>query len=362
MEDRIGIACGACDTFAPLGASWCPGCGGSLWSQRTVATAAAPAPASPGLSPRGPTQLQDADHLPITASIDLDEADLTSTPLTTEPAGSPVGVAATAQEDSLEQNRFYTCKECSSPVPPGHKFCGACGTTIPEALLEKKVEYFGSMQSPGKARLILIRGTDGTDGLSYLLQGTEHVAGRTNAQIPFPNDTWISDRHANFIYRGEKLVVRDEGSLNGVYVRVRQPVPLAAGESFLCGEQLFRADLTPRDGAGPEPDQTYFYSSPKRPSSFRVVQILRGGSDGMLHCARENSIQIGREDNEMNFPEDIYMSGRHARVDLGADGTFTLNDLGSRNGTYVRIRGERELAHGDYLFIGQQLLRVEQTA
>ena len=183
-----------------------------------------------------------------------------------------------------------------------------------------------------RARLILIRGTDGTDGLSYLLQGTEHVAGRTNAQIPFPNDTWISDRHANFIYRGEKLVVRDEGSLNGVYVRVRQPVPLAAGESFLCGEQLFRADLTPRDGAGPEPDQTYFYSSPKRPSSFRVVQILRGGSDGMLHCARENSIQIGREDNEMNFPEDIYMSGRHARVDLGADGTFTLSSYTANDG------------------------------
>ena len=82
----------------------------------------------------------------------------------------------------------------------------------------------------------------------------------------------------------------------------------------------------------------------------------------MLHCARESSIQIGREDNEMNFPEDIYMSGRHARVDLGTDGTFTLHDLGSRNGTYIRIRGERELAHGDYLFIGQQLLRVEQTA
>ena len=369
MEERIGIACGACDTFAPLGASWCPGCGGPLWAQqfleeapgetRTVSAGDAP------VSPRGPTHPNGSDASPpLTASIVLGGAHLTNTPLTTEPApaGSSVGVAAKAQEDSLEQNRFYTCKECSSPVPPGHKFCGACGTTIPEDLLEKKVEYFGSMQSPGKARLILIRGTDGTDGLSYLLQGTEHVAGRTNAQIPFPNDTWISDRHANFIYRGEKLVVRDEGSLNGVYVRVRQPVPLAAGESFLCGEQLFRADLTPRDGAGPEPDQTYFYSSPKRPSSFRVVQMLRGGSDGMLHCARESSIQIGREDNEMNFPEDIYMSGRHARVDLGTDGTFTLHDLGSRNGTYIRIRGERELAHGDYLFIGQQLLRVEQTA
>lgn len=262
----------------------------------------------------------------------------------------------------MEQARVYICKDCSSPVPPGHKFCGACGTTVPDNMLEKKVAFFGSMQAPGKARLILIRGTDGTDGLSYLLQGTEHVAGRTDAQIPFPNDAWISERHANFIYRGERLVVRDEGSVNGVYVRVRQPVPLSPGDQFLCGEQVFRVDATPKDSSGPDPDQTYFYSSPKRPSSFRVVQVLRGGTDGMTYCARDVAVQIGREDSEMNFPDDIYMSGRHAKVEAGADGTFTLHDLGSRNGTYVRIRGERELAHGDYLFLGQQLLRVEQTA
>lgn len=261
----------------------------------------------------------------------------------------------------MEQSRFYICRECSSPVPPGHKFCGACGTTVPDDALERKVEYFGTMQAPGKARLILIRGTDGADGLSYLLQGTEHVAGRTDAQIPFPNDAWISPRHANFIYRGDKLVVRDEGSLNGVYVRVRGQAQVQPGEQILCGEQVFRIDLTPKDSSGPEPDQTYFYSSPKRPSAFRVVQVLRGGTDGMLHCARESAVQIGREDNEMNFPDDIYMSGRHARIDQNGDGSFTLHDLGSRNGTYVRIHGERELAHGDYLFIGQQLLRVEQT-
>ena len=262
----------------------------------------------------------------------------------------------------MEQNRYYVCKECSSPVPPGHKFCGACGTTVPDEYLERQVDFFGTMQAPGKARLILIRGTDGADGLSYLLQGTEHVAGRTNAQIPFPNDTFISERHANFIYRGEKLVVRDEGSLNGVYMRIRQPQPLQPGDQFLCGEQVFRLDATPKDTSGPDPDQTYFYSSPKRPSPFRVVQMLRGGGEGMVYCARDTSVQIGREDNEMNFPDDIYMSGRHAKVDLAADGSYQLSDLGSRNGTYVRLRGERELAHGDYLFVGQQLLRVEQTA
>ena len=31
-------------------------------------------------------------------------------------------------------------------------------------------------------------------------------------------------------------------------------------------------------------------------------------------------------------------------------------------GQWSRIEGERELTHGDYLFLGKQLLRVEMTA
>lgn len=319
MDDYVGIVCGRCDAFNPMRAARCVQCD----------------------APFSEPEQQDHEYVPPPA----------------------VAAAATpAEEESMEQARNYVCKECSSPVPPGSRFCGVCGGPVPDIVHHQQVDYFGSMQVPGRARLILIRGDQGVEGLSFLLQGDEHVAGRADAQILFPEDAWLSPRHANFLYRDGKLVVKDEGSANGVYVRVRGATPLTVGDVFLCGEEVFRVEAAPAENAGPGPDQTYFYSSPKRPSSFRVVQILRGGADGMLHCARESSIQIGREDNEMNFPEDIYMSGRHARVDLAADGTFTLNDLGSRNGTYVRIRGERELAHGDYLFIGQQLLRVEQTA
>lgn len=81
----------------------------------------------------------------------------------------------------------------------------------------------------------------------------------------------------------------------------------------------------------------------------------------MVYCARENKVQIGREDCDVNFPDDIYMSGTHAHIEMGADGKFNLIDDNSRNGTYVRIKTEQELAHGDYLFLGKQLLRVEMT-
>ena len=61
-----------------------------------------------------------------------------------------------------------------------------------------------------------------------------------------------------------------------------------------------------------------------------------------------------------DFPTDRFISGKHARLDLSGDtGKVMLTDTGSRNGTFMRIGGAHELHHGDYLFVGQQLFRVE---
>ena len=55
------------------------------------------------------------------------------------------------------------------------------------------------------------------------------------------------------------------------------------------------------------------------------------------------------------------MSGSHCKIEE-TGGKLSLTDMNSRNGTYIRIKGEKDLAHGDYLFIGRKLLRVEITA
>lgn len=262
----------------------------------------------------------------------------------------------------MDQARNYVCRECSTAVPSGHKFCGTCGAAVPPEIVELRTKYFGSMQTPGKARLILIRGEAGVDGLSYMLQGTEHLAGRDDGQILFPEDTWLSPRHANFLYQGNQLVVRDEGSLNGVYLRVRGSVPVGIGDHFLCGEQLFRIDPAPDTAdPGPDADQTYFYASPRKTYAFALVQVLAGGGEGLVHCA-PGSVHVGREECGVNFPLDVYMSGTHARIDVGGNGTLTLTDEGSKNGTYLRIKQNHPLVHGDYVFLGKQLLRVEITA
>ena len=140
----------------------------------------------------------------------------------------------------------------------------------------------------------------------------------------------------------------------------RQAVELQPGDMFLAGEQAFRLEAASRETDQAEADGTYFYSSPKRPSTFRVVQVLRGGLSGMLINARD-AVSIGRDGCDMNFPNDAYMSGRHCKLEASGN-RFTLTDTGSKNGTYIRIRNERELSHGDYVFIGHELLRVDISA
>jgi pSer/pThr/pTyr-binding forkhead associated (FHA) protein len=53
------------------------------------------------------------------------------------------------------------------------------------------------------------------------------------------------------------------------------------------------------------------------------------------------------------------MSGRHARI-VRRGASFVLTDEGSRNGTFIRIKGEVELKPGDVILIGKQLFRFEE--
>ena len=261
-----------------------------------------------------------------------------------------------SEEELVEQAKYYVCGSCMTPVPSGHKFCGRCGTPVPDEILHLQVRFFSDMQDPEKARLILIRG-EGMDGLSYHLKAESHTVGR-QGQVAFPDDVFVSPRHANFFYRDHRLVVRDEASLNGVFIRVRGTVDVAPGDMFMAGEQVFRLDPTPKASDGADADGTFFYSSPKYPSAFRVNQVLEGGAIGMTVCARGSSLRIGREDGDLNFPGDAYMSGSHCTIEE-KEGKFLLTDHDSRNGTYLRIKADMALSHGDYLFIGRKLLRVE---
>lgn len=217
--------------------------------------------------------------------------------------------------------------------------------------------FFSTMQA-ARAKLVLIKG-DGDDGVSFTLAGQDHIAGRIDAPLPFDEDPFLSPTHCNFFYREGGLVVRDENSINGVYLRIRGACDLEIGDRFLVGEQLLEIQSpgVPRLDE-PSGDGTYFFASLQRQAPFRVVQQLRGGDTGLALRPQGEVVTLGREGNDINFPDDPFISGHHAQVS-SSDGKLSLTDLNSKNGTFLRVRSERELNHGDYVFMGQQLLRVE---
>jgi pSer/pThr/pTyr-binding forkhead associated (FHA) protein len=217
--------------------------------------------------------------------------------------------------------------------------------------------FFGGALQAARAKLTLIRG-DGEDGVSFTLAGTDHLAGRGECPISFPDDSYLSPTHANFRYFNNQLVVRDEGSLNGVFVRITGTVKVEPGTTILIGEQVLTVGPAPMAEDVPDTEGTYYSASMLRGATMELVQQLRGGSSGWVFRVDTEVVTIGREANDINFPDDPFISGRHAQIQLSG-GVLSVTDLGSRNGTFVRVTGEHVLKHGDYVFLGQQLLRVE---
>ncbi|MCX4242367.1 FHA domain-containing protein [Paraliomyxa miuraensis] len=223
-----------------------------------------------------------------------------------------------------------------------------------------KTMFFGALQQqPVVPRLVVIKG-EGGDGATYHLRGTTTTIGRNAADITFSEDPFLSPEHAKFTSQHGRLFVQDAGSANGVFLRIKKPTPLENGAYLLVGEQLLRLVHHPFGDGSPNEEGTYFYGSPRPVGEFQLTQLLAGGGEGRTVTADGASLSMGREGNTMNFPDDRFISGHHARLDASSDGDHViLTDTGSRNGTFIRITGAQELFHGDYLFVGQQLLRVE---
>lgn len=251
------------------------------------------------------------------------------------------------------------CSACGQSTGDNHRFCGYCGESVAHHESRRAAEsvFHDSAPQVQRARLRLIRGGGG-DGFVYALTEQEHPVGRTVGPIDFPDDPTVSPHHATFYYKGGRLFVRDETSLNGTFIRIHQPVPVVAGEVFLCGEQVLRFEPYRPLPVSIGEDAALFCGTPIDPWRFRVSQLLGGAKMGMALCTQDSVLTMGREACDMNFPHDRFISRHHARIDKQGD-EFILRDLDSRNGTYFRLKQPVPLSNGDHLFIGRQLLRVE---
>jgi len=97
--------------------------------------------------------------------------------------------------------------------------------------------------------------------------------------------------------------------------------------------------------------------APTPPPIGRLHLVMEGGQPGEVYELEESTV-IGRNNGEITFPHDGFMSGRHARIERRGS-SFILTDEDSRNGTFITTIGEVELKPGDMILVGKQLFRFE---
>jgi pSer/pThr/pTyr-binding forkhead associated (FHA) protein len=200
---------------------------------------------------------------------------------------------------------------------------------------------------------------DGSEAGTYRLPDAQVVTlGRDTGSI-FAGDSYLSPRHATFTRRGNVLSIKDEDSLNGVYLKLRpnEPCLLEFGDLFRIGQEIIR--LEELKGQGKSPDSVERFGSPSKGYIGRLALVIGRDTTGNAFPIPERGVHCGRERGDILFSEDGYVSGLHCSIAKGNDGKIYLTDVGSSNGTFVRLRTEHQVGATDILLMGQQLFRID---
>lgn len=198
---------------------------------------------------------------------------------------------------------------------------------------------------------------DGSEAGTYALPAVpEFTVGRDTGGI-FAGDSYLSPRHAIFTIAPGSLKVKDVGSLNGVYKKLQRdmPVELRANDIFRIGQEIIRFETI--EALPAAADGVERLGAPAKGYVGRISLVIGRDTSGNAYPVPEAGIHIGRERGDVLFPEDGYVSGLHCHLSYEG-GKLFLTDLGSSNGTFLRIRSEVDVHSGDVLLMGQQLFRV----
>lgn len=357
----LGLVCRACDAYNEPGAKTCVSCGKPLGSAPAPEPAppAPPAPppaAAPPASPPGSPVLRSFQKPGGAATRFVPSVLRPSAAKPEQPALTPIPLVSVCPRCGTESGSGRFCSHCGQPL-------GAKGTQVmvkPAAPGRTATQVFGAL-APGRAKLVLDAG-EGIEAATFRLNAETVEAGRSKGAVVFPKDPTLAPHHATFFYRAGSLHVRDEGAPGGIFLRLRGiSVPIRPGDHFVVGNRLLRYAGQVPPAPTPPPDGTRRLGSPRAPAPAVVVEEwLEGGAGGRVFVRGGPAVTIGRAGCSVNLGDDPHVSQAHAEILVDATGNARLKDLGSSNGTYVKIppHAERELHDGDCVRMGHEVLRV----
>jgi hypothetical protein len=201
-----------------------------------------------------------------------------------------------------------------------------------------------------EAALLLQLGTTGHAGprAVHLLARDGYVDVGSECEGPWCGDAWLDTWHVRLFSTHGGVRVYDSGSRGGVWLRVDGGRWLRDGERFRVGAQVMRFDAA--EGTS--------FSGQARPWDRGRVQLVADDAPVGPALPLVDEIVLGREAADATFPHDPYVSAHHCRLLAVGDGVW-LEDLGSSNGTYVRLRSGDVIPFGSVVTIGASLYRIE---
>lgn len=280
-------------------------------------------------------------------------------------AASAPAPAAASPSAPAPATGGVTCPQCGHGNSQTNRFCASCGYNLGalQAAAAPAAAPAAATGAPAAGQVGAIQLTalraDGSEAGTYRVPDTAQVAiGRDTGSI-FAGDSYLSPRHATLQRREGKLFIQDESSLNGVYLKLKphEPWPLVFDDVFRIGQEIIRYEELKMQGKSP--DGVERFGSPAKGYIGRLSLMIGRDTTGNSFPIPERGVHCGRERGDILFSEDGYVSGLHCRVGKQADGAVALTDVGSSNGTFIRIRDEQPLKPGDILLMGQQLFRVD---
>lgn len=342
------ITCPKCSKENQDHYKFCLGCGAELPRD------ASPKKFAPGTPPQGVAAAKVSEEATSQGTGPVAAKAVASAP---RPVSAPP--AASGAAPAPAGGPPVICPQCEHPNPSSNKFCASCGFKLAKpavASVPAPAPAAAPAASAQSSIVLTALRADGTEAGTYTLPAGTVTIGRDTGGV-FAGDSYLSPRHATFTPKGGKLYVRDESSLNGVYRKLQreEPVPLGFGDVFRIGQELLRVEpLTPLPASADGVDRL---GSPSKGYVGRIALIIGRDATGNAYPIPETGLHLGRERGDVLFPEDGYVSGLHCRISY-RDGKFFLTDLGSSNGSFIRLMSEAEVANGDILLMGQQLFRV----
>ena len=151
----------------------------------------------------------------------------------------------------------------------------------------------------------------------------------------FAHDEYLGDRVVRLVARDGGVAVHWSGA-TPLLLRADAPIELHDGDRLSVGVQWIE-----------------YRAAPARPRGrWGTLSVLQGdGRSTVVHSLLAPRIVVGRDDGDLAFPDDAFVSRHHCEIVRGPSGVF-VRDLASRNGTFLALGNGDVVPDGSVLLVG----------